>query len=180
MPKFNELNEQDREEYLKQLDQQQFDKQVDEKARLDSLQKLKDQGLGQQFEGHGGNSFNTRRYGPYQLNTMLEQSNSFYNNNENKLGKIINTVRFLGGQHSPEDAKKIAEELKWPGEKVDYENIGKRLSNLKENQHALFNLQDRVMESSNGPELGPMWYEESPEEKQKKLDRFNKLKTSLK
>jgi hypothetical protein len=181
MPNFNELNEMDREEYLKQLEQQQFDKQIDEKARLASLQKLRDQGLGQQFKGGYENapSLNTRRYGPYELDTILDQSHTIDKNNEHKSGELINVVKFLGGQHSPEDAKKIADELKMPGKKADYENISKSLFKLKDDDDSFVGVQGKIMEASNRPELGPLWYEESPEEKQKRLDKFNKLKTTL-
>lgn len=179
MPNFNQF---DREEYLKQLDQQNFEKQLDEKARLASLQKLSDQGLGQQSGGgyEGAPSLNKRKYGPYELTTLLEQSHSLNGDEEKKLGKVINSVQFLGGEHSLADAKKIAEELKWPGEKVDYDNITKRLLNLKPNEYSMHNLQNNLMEKSGGPALPPMWYKESPEEEQKRLNKFNKIKTSLK
>ncbi len=184
MPNFNELNEMDREEYLKQLEQQQFDKQIDEKARLASLQKLRDQGLGQEFKGGYENapSLNTRRYGPYELQTMLDQEHSLDKNKERKRANLINEVRFLGGEHSLSDMRKIAEEMRTPGQPVDYEGWNKRLKDMqpdtKERPNSYIASSERVKESE-GDETGPLWYEESPEEKQKRLDKFNKLKTTL-
>jgi len=179
MPKFNEL---DREEYLKQLDEQNFQKELDEKARLASLQKLSDQGLGQQFKGGYENapSLNKRRFGPYELTTILDQEISKDKNNERKRGQLNNEIAFLGGEHSPSDMRKIAEEMKVPGQPVDYEGWNNKLKTMqpdtKENPNVYLDSKERTEESS-GLEAKPMWYEESPEEKQK---RFNKLKTSLK
>lgn len=179
MPNFNEF---DREEYLKQLDEQNFEKQLDEKARLASLQKLSDQGLGQQFKGGYENapSLNKRKYGPYELTTILDQENSLDKNNEKKQGQLINEIRFLGGQHSPSDMRKIAEEMKVPGQATDYEGWNKKLKEMQpdtqENPNVYFDSKEKIKQS-NGVPASPLWYEESPEEKQK---RFNKLKMFLK
>lgn len=179
MPNFNEF---DREEYLKQLEQEQFQKELDEKARLASLQKLSDQGLGQQFKGGYENapSLNKRKYGPYELTTSLDQENSLDKNDERKQGQLINEIKFLGGEHSPSDIRKIAKEMQIPGRPVDYEGWNKKLKNMQpyteDGSDQYLDVTNKI-EEAHGIEAKPMWYEESPEEKQK---RFNKLKTSLK
>ncbi len=179
MPNFNEF---DREEYLKELDQQNFEKQLDEKARLASLQKLSDQGLGQQFKGGYENapSLNKRKYGPYELTTILDQENVLDKGDEKKQGQLINEIKFLGGEHSPSDMRKIAEEMKVPGQATDYEGWNKKLKEMQpdtqENPNVYFDSKEKIKQS-NGVPASPLWYEESPEEKQK---RFNKLKMFLK
>lgn len=179
MPNFNQF---DREEYLKQLDQQNFEKQLDEKARLASLQKLSDQGLGQQFKGGYENapSLNKRKYGPYELTTILDQENTLDKGNEKKQGQLINEIKFLGGEHSPSDMRKIAEEMRIPGQATDYEGWNKKLKAMQpdtqEQPNVYLDSKEKIKESSGAP-ASPLWYEESPEEKQK---RFNRLKTSLK
>lgn len=58
----------------------------------------------------GFTNLNKRQFGPYELDTMLDSDSS--QDDKTKFAKLSHLIRFKGGQHSPEDAKKLANELR--------------------------------------------------------------------
>lgn len=152
MPFDNFYGDTNRAEFLDQLKKQQFEKQQQKLAQIEALKKMnekdaiKEQAIkdhtynpfihdteGQQFPNtnHDGQSFQKRRFGPYQLDTILDTSNTIDGKQETKLGNLINTVYFKGGEHSDKDIKKIAEEIKPLGKPPEYDKWDRIIKSLK-------------------------------------------------
>jgi hypothetical protein len=148
------INE-DREAFLEELKEK---KQLDEQARIAALKKLQEQGLGQQLvNNHDGLSLNKRRYGPYDIQTTLDQS---VGDDHDKVGQIINEVTFRGGEHSEPDMKKVAQEMQEIGKPVNYEEWRNILKGLKPNETSY--LESKTSQRTAYPSVHgkPLWYDE--------------------
>ena len=133
-------------------------KQLDERARVAALKKLQEQGLGQQLvNNHDGLSINNRRYGPYDIQTMLDQS---VGDDHEKLGQIINEVTFRGGEHSESDMKKVAQEMQEIGKPVNYEEWRNILKGLKPNETSYFDSKTVLKSAYPSVHGKPLWYDE--------------------
>lgn len=147
---FNE----DREAFLQDLEEK---KRLDEAARIAALNKLQQQGLGQQLVSKesqkDGLSLNKRRFGPYNLTTILDTAHD--SESGERRGQVVNEVHFKGGEHSDSDIKKIADELKEPGKPADYERFNKIIRALKPTED-----ESVVQSKTNISTNRPLWYNE--------------------
>jgi hypothetical protein len=120
-----------------------------------------DEKLGQQLKGgyKDAPSLNVRRFGPYELRTLLEPLRDKDSQHDMAMDKLINEVRYLGGEHSEADKRKIAEELKDINKPTDYDYWSKTLGALKQGDSALQGI-SRLSETTGPAPTRPLWYDE--------------------
>ena len=124
-----------------------------------------DDHLGQQFKGAYENapSLNVRRFGPYELKTLLQPNREKDSQHDMASDKLINEVRYLGGGHSEADMRKIAKELKDVNKPADYDYWKKTLGALNENDanNSVIQGRTRLSEASGeNAQAKPLWSDE--------------------
>lgn len=183
MPFDNFYGDTNRAEFLDQLKKQQFEKQQQNFAKAEALKKMKEKDAiieqarkdhtynpfihdteGQQFPNNReGRSFQVRRFGPYQLDTVLDSTNYIDGKTETKMGDLSNEVFFKGGEHSDKDIRKIAEELRPIGKPPEYDKWAQVIKSLKpydDNRvSSVMSNKSAIKQSTNNP-APPLWYEE--------------------
>lgn len=174
LKKLQEMEEA-RQQGLRQMDEAQRLglKNIEEQAyKSEALQKIANPNFEQVVGSPGsGQTFTRRTYGPYQLDTSLESADTKDGVARDKSGALRQSLRYLGGGHSEEDAKKIAKELQEIGKPVDVARWQKTLSELQPSKKTdngyegdEYILGKTVSRTDKGQNAKPLWYEEDEEE----------------
>lgn len=142
---------------------------IDNAAKAEALQKLQNPKFEQVLGQPGtGQTLTRRTYGPYQLETALDSSNERDNNSDQKRSNLLQGIKYLGGEHSEKDARKIAEEMQEIGKPVDYAKWSKILKGLSpqtraEGEDEYITGSTRATQAAGGKSAKPLWYDDEEE-----------------
>lgn len=135
---------------------------VEDVAKAEALQKMtasKNENLISDRIGNSGLNLTKRTYGPYELYNKIEAMNDPSMKDNQKQTRLTHELRYLGGDHSEKDIRKIAEELKDIGKPADYKHWDQVLRQLKPYKED--GEQDSYIKTINRSSAGeaPLWPE---------------------